>query len=176
MGSGHGHEQRQFLPAGSDCPNNPLVLCPFTPVFRDFCSWGAQHMMTLPSLRSLSALDSALASSHRLESTSLAVVQVICSLCDTEQDVQQFCSSCGVCMGQYFCGICKFFDDDVSRFISLRAPSDTGFECEPWLQTGKDVSGAEEGFERPHKWVVSGITFKTEAVQQKPHCSAWLSK
>lgn len=70
--------------------------------------------------------------------------QVICSLCETEQDVsicfffwnksnvicvkmcldadlwfvflqvQQNCSSCGVCMGKYFCSKCKFFDDDVS--------------------------------------------------------------
>ncbi|KAG8496190.1 hypothetical protein CXB51_009505 [Gossypium anomalum] len=53
------------------------------------------------------------------------VEKVICSLCDTEQDVsdplnieikvQQYCINCGVCMGKYFCGKCKFFDDDVSK-------------------------------------------------------------
>ncbi|KAG1354858.1 E3 ubiquitin-protein ligase RZFP34 [Cocos nucifera] len=43
------------------------------------------------------------------------VKKVICSLCDTEQDVQQYCSNCGVCMGKYFCGKCKFFDDNVSK-------------------------------------------------------------
>ncbi|KAH1115410.1 hypothetical protein J1N35_008788 [Gossypium stocksii] len=43
------------------------------------------------------------------------VEKVICSLCDTEQDVQQYCINCGVCMGEYFCGKCKFFDDDVSK-------------------------------------------------------------
>lgn len=43
------------------------------------------------------------------------VKKVICSLCRTEQDVQQYCMKCGVCMGKYFCGICKFFDDDVSK-------------------------------------------------------------
>ncbi|KAG7010663.1 E3 ubiquitin-protein ligase RZFP34 [Cucurbita argyrosperma subsp. argyrosperma] len=43
------------------------------------------------------------------------VQKVICSLCDTEQDVQQYCMNCGVCFGKYFCIICKFFDDDVSK-------------------------------------------------------------
>ncbi|XP_059430407.1 E3 ubiquitin-protein ligase RZFP34-like [Corylus avellana] len=43
------------------------------------------------------------------------VEKVICSLCSTEQHVQQYCISCGVCMGKYFCAICKFFDDDTSK-------------------------------------------------------------
>ncbi|CAA6655439.1 unnamed protein product [Spirodela intermedia] len=43
------------------------------------------------------------------------VEKVICSLCGLEQDVQQFCESCGICMGKYFCEKCKFFDDDVSK-------------------------------------------------------------
>ncbi|XP_026412230.1 E3 ubiquitin-protein ligase RZFP34-like isoform X2 [Papaver somniferum] len=43
------------------------------------------------------------------------IAKVICSLCDTEQDVQQKCRNCGVCMGKYFCTKCKFFDDDVSK-------------------------------------------------------------
>ncbi|WRX34693.1 zinc finger protein [Theobroma cacao] len=43
------------------------------------------------------------------------VEKVICSLCDTEQDVQQYCINCGVCMGKYFCAKCKFFDDNVSK-------------------------------------------------------------
>ena len=33
--------------------------------------------------------------------------------------VQQNCSSCGVCMGKYFCSKCKFFDDDVSFLQTL---------------------------------------------------------
>ncbi|KAJ7516659.1 hypothetical protein O6H91_22G066600 [Diphasiastrum complanatum] len=45
---------------------------------------------------------------HRVE-------KVICSLCNTEQDVQQVCQNCGTCMGAYFCHKCKFFDDDTSR-------------------------------------------------------------
>lgn len=43
------------------------------------------------------------------------VKQVICSLCGTEQGVQQNCTNCGVCMGKYFCGTCKLFDDDISK-------------------------------------------------------------
>ncbi|KAI4300346.1 hypothetical protein L6164_033734 [Bauhinia variegata] len=42
-------------------------------------------------------------------------LKIICSLCSTEQDVQQMCINCGVCMGNYFCFKCKFFDDDVSK-------------------------------------------------------------
>ncbi|KAL0409983.1 UNVERIFIED_CONTAM: E3 ubiquitin-protein ligase RZFP34 [Sesamum latifolium] len=41
--------------------------------------------------------------------------RVICSLCKTEQDVQQMCINCGVCLGKYYCSKCKFFDDDVSK-------------------------------------------------------------
>ncbi|KAG8500974.1 hypothetical protein CXB51_003072 [Gossypium anomalum] len=43
------------------------------------------------------------------------IKRVICSLCDREQDVQQYCINCGVCMGKYFCSKCNFFDDDVSK-------------------------------------------------------------
>ncbi|BAF26671.1 E3 ubiquitin-protein ligase RZFP34 isoform X1 [Oryza sativa Japonica Group] len=43
------------------------------------------------------------------------IKKVICSLCDKEQDVQQYCSGCGACMGKYFCEKCNFFDDDVSK-------------------------------------------------------------
>ncbi|KAL6648159.1 hypothetical protein ACP70R_012383 [Stipagrostis hirtigluma subsp. patula] len=40
---------------------------------------------------------------------------VICLVCDTEQPVAQVCINCGVCMGEYFCRTCKFFDDDVDK-------------------------------------------------------------
>ncbi|PIA42555.1 hypothetical protein AQUCO_02000181v1 [Aquilegia coerulea] len=40
---------------------------------------------------------------------------VICSLCGTEQEVGQICTKCGVCMGKYFCGTCKLYDDDISK-------------------------------------------------------------
>ncbi|XP_056162449.1 probable E3 ubiquitin-protein ligase RZFP34 [Syzygium oleosum] len=43
------------------------------------------------------------------------VQQVVCSLCGTEQEVRQVCINCGVCMGKYFCGTCKLFNDDVSQ-------------------------------------------------------------
>ncbi|CAH2054957.1 unnamed protein product [Thlaspi arvense] len=45
----------------------------------------------------------------------LVCFQVICSICDTEQEVAQVCSKCGVKMGEYFCDLCKFFDDDTSK-------------------------------------------------------------
>ncbi|KAK7396848.1 hypothetical protein VNO78_18009 [Psophocarpus tetragonolobus] len=43
------------------------------------------------------------------------VKQVICSVCDTEQEVAKKCSNCGVNMGEYYCEICKFYDDDVEQ-------------------------------------------------------------
>ncbi|KMT08273.1 hypothetical protein BVRB_6g142000 [Beta vulgaris subsp. vulgaris] len=42
------------------------------------------------------------------------VHQVICSLCGTEQEVRQVCVNCGVCMGKYYCEICKLYDDNVA--------------------------------------------------------------
>ncbi|XP_022758071.1 E3 ubiquitin-protein ligase MIEL1 isoform X1 [Durio zibethinus] len=43
------------------------------------------------------------------------VKQVICSICNTEQEVAQVCSHCGVNMGEYFCDVCKFYDDDTTK-------------------------------------------------------------
>ncbi|CAL0323124.1 unnamed protein product [Lupinus luteus] len=52
---------------------------------------------------------------HRHNIPRHQVKQVICSLCGTEQEVQQNCINCGVCMGKYFCETCKLFDDDISK-------------------------------------------------------------
>ncbi|XP_010649778.1 E3 ubiquitin-protein ligase MIEL1 isoform X4 [Vitis vinifera] len=43
------------------------------------------------------------------------VKQVICAVCDTEQPVAQVCTNCGVNMGEYFCEVCKFYDDDTTK-------------------------------------------------------------
>ncbi|KAI3690239.1 hypothetical protein L2E82_48217 [Cichorium intybus] len=43
------------------------------------------------------------------------VQQVVCIICNMEQPVSQICGNCGVKMGEYFCGICKLFDDDTSK-------------------------------------------------------------
>ncbi|XP_071738302.1 E3 ubiquitin-protein ligase MIEL1-like [Rutidosis leptorrhynchoides] len=43
------------------------------------------------------------------------IKHVICEICNTEQEVAQICTNCGVKMGEYFCGICKFYDDDISK-------------------------------------------------------------
>jgi len=39
----------------------------------------------------------------------------ISSCCFVCCQVRQVCINCGVCMGKYFCGLCKLFDDDVSK-------------------------------------------------------------
>ncbi|GMH28433.1 hypothetical protein Nepgr_030276 [Nepenthes gracilis] len=43
------------------------------------------------------------------------VKQVVCTVCDTEQLVGRICSNCGVNMGEYFCGIRKFYDDETDK-------------------------------------------------------------
>uniref|UniRef100_A0A7N0UP06 Uncharacterized protein n=1 Tax=Kalanchoe fedtschenkoi TaxID=63787 RepID=A0A7N0UP06_KALFE len=43
------------------------------------------------------------------------VKQVVCLVCDTEQLAGQICTNCGVNMGEYFCNICKFYDDDIGK-------------------------------------------------------------
>ncbi|KAK2990578.1 hypothetical protein RJ640_019858, partial [Escallonia rubra] len=43
------------------------------------------------------------------------VKQVVCAVCDTEQQVAHVCANCGVKMGEYFCEICKFYDDAIEK-------------------------------------------------------------
>ncbi|KAK1364980.1 hypothetical protein POM88_040541 [Heracleum sosnowskyi] len=42
-------------------------------------------------------------------------IQVLFSVCDTEQLVARTCTSCGVNMGQYFCAVCRY-DTDKLKF------------------------------------------------------------
>ncbi|PWA91599.1 UDP-xylose synthase 4 [Artemisia annua] len=51
------------------------------------------------------------------------VTQVICSVCDSEQPVARQCTNCGVNMGEYYCEICKFFDDDLLHCRPPRSSS-----------------------------------------------------
>ncbi|XP_027345850.1 E3 ubiquitin-protein ligase RZFP34 isoform X2 [Abrus precatorius] len=30
-------------------------------------------------------------------------------------EIKKYCINCGVCLGNYFCATCKFFDDDISK-------------------------------------------------------------
>lgn len=43
------------------------------------------------------------------------VKQVVCAVCDTEQPVAKICCSCGVNMGEYFCELCRFYDDNTDK-------------------------------------------------------------
>lgn len=46
-----------------------------------------------------------------------AVMQIICTTCDTQQPVSSHCVSCGVEFGRYFCSICRMYDDtDKGQF------------------------------------------------------------
>lgn len=37
----------------------------------------------------------------------------------TMLQVAQVCSNCGVNMGEYYCDICKFYDDDVRLLFGV---------------------------------------------------------
>lgn len=43
------------------------------------------------------------------------VQHVVCLVCDQEQEVAHICTNCGVIMGEYFCEVCKFYDDDTTK-------------------------------------------------------------
>lgn len=43
------------------------------------------------------------------------VDEIMCSVCETKQPVQQNCSNCGILFGQYFCGKCKLIDDEDKK-------------------------------------------------------------
>jgi hypothetical protein len=47
----------------------------------------------------------------------------------SHRQVQQNCSSCGACMGKYFCKVCKFFDDDVSVLESQTMNKETELDA-----------------------------------------------
>jgi len=43
------------------------------------------------------------------------VTELMCSVCETKQPVQQNCSNCNIKFGQYFCEICKLIDDQDKK-------------------------------------------------------------
>lgn len=46
-----------------------------------------------------------------------AVTEIICVVCDTKQPVARSCINCSIVFGQYFCEICRLFDDkDKKQF------------------------------------------------------------
>ncbi|WOH14682.1 hypothetical protein DCAR_0934202 [Daucus carota subsp. sativus] len=54
---------------------------------------------------------------HKMPRKAVQRESVICSLCNTEQQLQQICINCGVCTARYICEICKVLTDDPSKKI-----------------------------------------------------------
>jgi RING finger/CHY zinc finger protein 1 len=52
---------------------------------------------------------------HQLDRFAVKLIQ--CANCTWEQRVQQRCERCGSLFGEYFCQICNFFDDDISKGV-----------------------------------------------------------
>lgn len=46
---------------------------------------------------------------HKIDRFSIK--EIICSNCETIQEVKQYCKNCKICFGMYFCNKCNFFDD-----------------------------------------------------------------
>jgi len=46
-----------------------------------------------------------------------AVQTIKCLKCSHEQKVSSQCEECGTVFGQYFCAVCKFFDNDTNKKI-----------------------------------------------------------
>ena len=40
-----------------------------------------------------------------------ATKYVICSICNTEQEINKFCVNCKTCFGKYYCKKCRLYDD-----------------------------------------------------------------
>jgi RING finger/CHY zinc finger protein 1 len=41
--------------------------------------------------------------------------QIVCKKCNHMQNFSQYCESCGICFGKYFCDKCKFVDDNENQ-------------------------------------------------------------
>ncbi|KAL8427326.1 hypothetical protein Efla_002289 [Eimeria flavescens] len=54
-----------------------------------------------------------LAKAHEIDRH--AVEEVVCSACETRQPVSNKCVKCGIVFGNYFCPICKFWDDQGNQ-------------------------------------------------------------
>eukprot|EP00210_Caulerpa_lentillifera_P001744 g1674.t1 len=50
---------------------------------------------------------------HLLDRKSVSEIE--CAICNTRQPISNYCISCGIQFGQYYCPECRFFDDDTSK-------------------------------------------------------------
>ena len=51
--------------------------------------------------------------SHQLDRHTIE--EIICTNCEEKQPVSNKCTKCNIQFGAYFCKICNFFDDDISK-------------------------------------------------------------
>jgi hypothetical protein len=126
LSSGYADLSLIWKPAASWAHANAVVLCSLPENWSwCICSLAEiyglllcpQLRLTDAALKSFCTADTSLISMNIFWKPCSYMVQVICSLCSHEQDVQQVCENCGVCMGEYFCSICKFFDDEVDNLL-----------------------------------------------------------
>ncbi|KAF6175493.1 hypothetical protein GIB67_021983 [Kingdonia uniflora] len=84
------------------------------------------------------------------------VKHVICSVCDTEQKVAGVCLNCGVCMGEYFCEVCNFYDDEAIIITDEFITEKDQFHC---IKCGICRVGGRDNFFHCDKCEITGSCY-----------------
>lgn len=45
------------------------------------------------------------------------IIDFVCAMLYIRVQVAKVCSGCGIVMGEYFCEVCRFYDDEVMGVI-----------------------------------------------------------
>ena len=73
---------------------------------------------------------------HTLDRYNIEVVR--CRACGTEQPPEQNCINCGICFGNYFCRVCRLYENNLNKNIyhcdgckiCRRGPKENFFDCD----------------------------------------------
>jgi RING finger/CHY zinc finger protein 1 len=44
-----------------------------------------------------------------------SVTNIVCTECNTTQDINKYCTECGILFGKYYCKICRLYDDNIDK-------------------------------------------------------------
>ncbi len=51
---------------------------------------------------------------HNIERTK--IYRIMCVKCNEYQDISNRCTKCNICFAEYYCGICKVFDNSIDNY------------------------------------------------------------
>ena len=43
------------------------------------------------------------------------IKEIVCNICKIRQNISNKCINCNIKFGEYYCSICNYFDDDISK-------------------------------------------------------------